>query len=478
MRTGEGKMRKTITGVVPILLMGILLCAMIPSHIRGEQFSRSSNSKESGLLDFNTSIISGEEKIDSVIWNNYGLTNSSDGMASQWDDSYPFQCQVGDDFLPSSDFYVTGVHWWGCFFNGELPWPNPSDFNIIFYADDGTGYMPTGAGMEDPTPTALAVYHIPQVNETPVDPDNPFNVWFEYNTSLPAPFSVVADTKYWIAIQANVSWPPQWGWGRNGYENPEQLLGPVQGFPLMQVPYWTDISYGGDMAFILYGRLRVPPLPPVIYGPSDGVINVEYSFWTDPVTDPEGDVLYCRWDWGDGNVTDWLGPYSSGSIVYASHAWQDAGIYDIRAQLKGTDGESNWSEPHIITIVQGGPPSTPWIDGPSPGKPRITYTYEFNATVSVGDTILYFIDWGDNTNSGWIGPYLSGEVENANHSWAKRGTYPIKIKAKDGLGQESAWGTLPVKIPKTYTIPFLKFWERIFERFPHAFPLLRFLLTF
>ena len=28
-----------------------------------------------------------------------------------------------------------------------------------------------------------------------------------------------------------------------------------------------------------------------------------------------------------------------------------------------------------------------------------------------GDNIFYLFDWGDDTNSGWIGPYKSGEIE-------------------------------------------------------------------
>jgi hypothetical protein len=470
-------MRKRKSDVLFILIIGVVFFSLIPMQIQGAPILWCSNSGESSLFHFQTSVVASEEQTDSVIWDNYGYSTGSYGWASQWDDMYPFQCQVADDFLLESDFLVTCVHWWGCFW-GDFPWPNPTDFNIIFYADDGTGNMPTGAGMEDPTPTALAVYHILQVNGSPVDPENPFNVWFEYNTSLPGPFSVVANTKYWIAIQINQSYPPQWGWGTNGYENPEQLLGPVQGFPLASEPYWTDISNNGDMAFILSGRLLLPPSPPVISGPSHGLVNVEYTFSTDVVTDPEGDMFFCRWDWGDGNITDWLGPYPSGFPISASHSWGTAGVFEICAKLKSIGGESSWSEPHAITIVQNQPPTTPWITGPSPGKPRIVYTYEFHANVTVGDTVFYFIDWGDNTNSGWIGPYVSGAVGSANHSWEKRGTYQIKIKAMDCLGQESDWGTLPVKIPYSSSAPFQQFWVRIVERFSNAFPILRFLLTF
>ncbi len=48
-------------------------------------------------------------------------------------------------------------------------------------------------------------------------------------------------------------------------------------------------------------------------------------------------------------------------------------------------------------------------------------------------------DWGDGNISGWIGPFDSGEVGSASHSWAQEGTYEIKVKARDVLGARSNW---------------------------------------
>lgn len=46
---------------------------------------------------------------------------------------------------------------------------------------------------------------------------------------------------------------------------------------------------------------------------------------------------------------------------------------------------------------------------------------------------------GDGTNSGWLGPYGSGETVCADHSWDMNGTYEIRVKAKDEDGLESPW---------------------------------------
>jgi PKD repeat protein len=94
------------------------------------------------------------------------------------------------------------------------------------------------------------------------------------------------------------------------------------------------------------------PPEPIITGPTSGGMNQEYDFSVGPITDPEGDSFYCLWDWGDGNITDWLGPFSSGQIATASHAWTQPGEYQLRAKLKDSyDAESNWSEPFELTIL-------------------------------------------------------------------------------------------------------------------------------
>jgi hypothetical protein len=128
--------------------------------------------------------------------------------------------------------------------------------------------------------------------------------------------------------------------------------------------------------------------------------------------------------------------------------------------------------------VENLPPADLTITGPSSGKPGILYNYSFVASDPEQQYIHYYIDWGDESSTDWIGPKKSGSTQKIDHSWAKKGTYSVRIKAKDLFGAESDWVTLSVKIPCSYNIPFQPFWERLFERFPHAFPLLRHLMGY
>jgi hypothetical protein len=196
------------------------------------------------------------KRADYLIWDNGGYHTPWGGSwPSQLDTQYPFNCQVADDFMFTGDMKITRIFWPGNFWGDR--YENPTVFNIIFYADDGTGNMPTGVGMDDPTPTALAVYHLTGVNGTMVAPSDRL---FEYNVTLPEPFYPAKDTKYWIAVQwvGTVSDYGQWGW-RDNYQNPDQLHIAVRGFPFLYVPYWSDLDDANDMSFRLYGEWLPPP---------------------------------------------------------------------------------------------------------------------------------------------------------------------------------------------------------------------------
>jgi hypothetical protein len=77
--------------------------------------------------------------------------------------------------------------------------------------------------------------------------------------------------------------------------------------------------------------------------------------------------------------------------------------------------------------------------GPLTGKINEEQTYTVSTIDPNGDQVYYFLDWGDGTDSGWMGPYTSGTTSEATHSWTEKGTYQVKVKAKDDAGHESAW---------------------------------------
>lgn len=84
-------------------------------------------------------------------------------------------------------------------------------------------------------------------------------------------------------------------------------------------------------------------------------------------------------------------------------------------------------------------PNIPIIIGLTNGYEGIEYVYVVNAIDPDGDDIFCYLDWGDGTNTSWIGPYGSGEGILVKHIWNNFGTYTIKAKAKDIHGAEGDW---------------------------------------
>jgi hypothetical protein len=142
----------------------------------------------------------------------------------------------------------------------------------------------------------------------------------------------------------------------------------------------------------------------------------------------------------------------------------------IGAYLDDDNGVDSGSA-YVFTKNQ--PPNPPTITGPVEGKIKIATEYNFTTTDPDGDQVSYYIDWGDNTSSIWIGPYASGDVILQSHTWTTKGTYTIKAKTKDIYGNESGWGMLQISMPLSFNTPRFGFFEWLFEVFPHAFLVLR-----
>ncbi len=123
--------------------------------------------------------------------------------------------------------------------------------------------------------------------------------------------------------------------------------------------------------------------------------------------------------------------------------------------------------PAFITIDEpsNNPPNKPAKpSGATSGSPGTTYPYSSSATDPDGDKISYVFDWGDGTTSAWTDPIASGETASASHKWTTKGTYQIKVKARDIPSfEESEWSEpLSVTMPRNRAIntPFLNFLQQ------------------
>jgi glutaredoxin len=232
--------------------------------------------------------------------------------------------------------------------------------------------------------------------------------------------------------------------------------------------YYVDDCAG----FIVGGTGPYPPSSP---DPKDGATGVDINkilSWTGGGS-PGSTITYDVY-FGTTNPPSIVShnqsstTYNPGTLNYETTYYWKIVAWD---QDQNTAEGQIW---HFATSVNPNhPPSTPTITGPAKGKPGTTYKFTISATdPDTVDTLYAFVDWGDNTTSGWVGPFDSGETFAINHAWAEKGTFNVRAKVKDDHGAESDWATLSVKMPYGTPYPLLHW---LFDQFPNAFPLLRYL---
>jgi hypothetical protein len=134
--------------------------------------------------------------------------------------------------------------------------------------------------------------------------------------------------------------------------------------------------------------------------------------------------------------------------------------------------------PYNATLTVGAPNSPPdkpeKPTGENDGKPGTTYSYKTKTFDTEGDQVYYLWDWGDGNLSEWQGPFAPGAFATTEHSWSEKGTYSIRVKAKDTNGAESDWSD-PLEVTMPCNIPFVRFvdfLEKFFPRLLYFFEIL------
>lgn len=130
------------------------------------------------------------------------------------------------------------------------------------------------------------------------------------------------------------------------------------------IEFKEPIPYGGDIDIVVTGKNTIPYIatipiegedtpPDIPARPSGrrwGITNRSYIY-TAKTIDPEEDLIYYMWDWGDGTFSDWIGPYESGGTIKTNHTWDEKGIYSVRVKAKDLyRAESDWSDPLTVKV--------------------------------------------------------------------------------------------------------------------------------
>lgn len=257
---------------------------------------------------------------------------------------------------------------------------------------------------------------------------------------------------------------------------------------------------GGSPALSPDGTIVFSSLAEEVLGldPEDGHIRWQYQLdynpkdKTRPVISSDGTVFFAHTDAGGGTAyLSALNPV--GTLKWTARLTTDVypydGVYIGPAPSISADGtvyvttwyyggEPNFSFGYVHAFGQLDPntPTAPTITGPIKGKVGVQQEYTFTSMSPTGKDLYYYVLWGYNTYTNWTGPFSPGEPVSMNHTWSERGTYTIQARARDSDNLWGPWGELEVTMPKNNEIfnihPILKW---LFERFPNAFPILRYL---
>ena len=344
----------------------------------------------------------------------------------------------GDGNESKIDFLSTGER-----AIGNHTWTKAGAYRITVIAEDARGAS-----------SARSLEKEVIINTPPDRPTEPFGprsiyAWVEYSYSSVAPDPDGDPVKYVFDWgDGNISRTGPTGIGSNtSAAHIWSQAGSYRVRVIARDPLGAISNWSENVTVSVIANKR-PDSPKELFGPAFGYRSIANSYFTMAKDIDDDRVAYCL-DWGDGasSTTDLVG---SGSIECASHIWDKAGRYLIRARATDMKGaSSDWMDMMNVTIADNDPPDSPALpSGPTSGRSMASYRYATSANDPDGDHVKYVFDWGDKTTS-WTGlDYIdSGTKESVSHKWSRAGTYQVKAMALDDKGAASAWsGSLIINI--------------------------------
>ena len=125
----------------------------------------------------------------------------------------------------------------------------------------------------------------------------------------------------------------------------------------------NESGYSNQVSYSVPAPNGAPATPVTPSGASSALVNASIAFGTS-ATDPNGDSLQYRYDWGAGAISGW-------GAASQSHSWSVAGQFAVKAQARDSLlAESAWSAGKTVTITQNPVPNGPLrLRSPRPGRP-------------------------------------------------------------------------------------------------------------
>jgi len=210
------------------------------------------------------------------------------------------------------------------------------------------------------------------------------------------------------------------------------------------------------------GTNNPPSTPGVPVGPSSGSPGQSYSYSLS-TTDPDGDQVTYKIDWGDGTTTTTTTLANSGATVLAAHSWGTAGSYSVRVMATDAPGASSGWSSALTVVITGTTTTTRYEEtnaaityqgvwgsqldsNASGGGYKNSNNTGASATLTFTGTGVKWISdhWGD---LGIARVYLDGVLDATVDLYSAVGTYQQVVYSKSGL--VSGLHTLRIEVTGT-----------------------------
>ncbi len=120
-------------------------------------------------------------------------------------------------------------------------------------------------------------------------------------------------------------------------------------FPILVILLLVSTSFIG-VSNTLEESIEESQLPTelIIEGPTLCKVGIEYEY-TIYLIEPEDDVVWFRFNYGDGEWTDWIGPYDSDEKIIWGMSWPACGVYTI--QVEALCNVSYYNASITVTVI-------------------------------------------------------------------------------------------------------------------------------
>ncbi|MCR4405214.1 MAG: PKD domain-containing protein [Candidatus Acetothermia bacterium] len=160
-----------------------------------------------------------------------------------------------------------------------------------------------------------------------------------------------------------------------------------------------------------------PPIAYFTFSPTRPTVGDEVRF-TDHSSDPDGQITFRFWDFGDG---------SSSTVEAPSHRYSASGRYRVTLTVADNRGatDSFFRELTVFKVAVNEPPQAAFTFAPTSPSTQDTVKFFSQASDPDGEVVLWFWDFGDGTTS---------TLRDPEHRYKKAGTYKVTLKVADDRG--------------------------------------------